>query len=138
MTKNELKNRVLIYRGILNTATDKLDDREVSEVAKLLPTMKYTGELIKYHTRINWNGKVKRASVDIWDREENNPDNAPNLWADISYRDGVRIIPDVITTELQFSENELGWWGDDLYKSKVNGNVYTPDQYAPNWELQEK
>ena len=38
---------------------------------------------------------------------------------------------------LAFSEGEIGWWGDKLYRSKVNDNVYTPAQYPDNWELAE-
>ena len=30
----------------------------------------------------------------------------------------------------------VGWWNDELYKSLVDSNVYTPDQYAPNWSKQ--
>ena len=31
---------------------------------------------------------------------------------------------------------ELGWWNNELYESLVDSNVYTPDQYAPNWSKQ--
>ena len=93
--------------------------------------------LIKNGTLINWNGILKRAAVDLWDTEENNPDNAPTLWEDINYREGHRIIPEVITVGLAFSEGETGWWNDVLYRSKVNANVYTPDAYPNNWEIAE-
>ena len=43
-----------------------------------------------------------------------------------------------ITATLAFTEGELGWWGDTLYRSKVNGNVYTPETYAGNWEMVEE
>jgi hypothetical protein len=91
--------------------------------------------LIKAGTRINWNGVLKKAAVDIWDTEANNPDNAPTLWEDINYKAGHRIIPNVITVGLAFSEGETGWWNDVLYRSKVNANVYTPDVYPDNWEV---
>lgn len=53
------------------------------------------------------------------------------------YREGYRIIPDTITVGLAFSAGEIGWWGDALYRSKVDNNVYAPDQYAANWEVVE-
>lgn len=121
----------------LEAGAASLTDKEVSTAPDVLPRMHYTGELIKNGTRINWNGTVKRAAVDLWDREDQNPDNAPNLWEDVMYRDGIRIIPDPITVGLAFAKDELGWWGEDLYKSLVDNNVYTPEQYADNWELQE-
>ena len=114
-----------------------VDDKTASIAPELFPGLKQDGSLIKVSTRIKWNGTLKRAAVDLWDTPENNPDNAPALWEDIQYRLGYRIIPETITVGLAFSEGECGWWRDVLYKSKVNANVYTPEQYAPNWELVE-
>ena len=96
--------------------------------------MNYDGSLIKRGTDINWNGIAKRASVDLWDREDQNPDNAPTLWEDVLYRDGYRIIPDPITVGLAFSSGEIGWWGDSLYRSLHDSNVYTPEEYPSWWE----
>lgn len=130
LTESEL-SRMFLMQNINTVITD---DATASRAVEFHPEMKYDGSLIPAKTRINWHGKLKRASVDIWDREENNPDNAPTLWEDIAYRDGFRIIPEVITATLAFSEGEYGWWGDTLYRSKVNGNVYTPAVYPANWE----
>ena len=130
MTRKE----AMRLRAIVEQAAASLDDQTASAGAALFPRLKQDGHLVKAGTRINWNGTLKRAAVDLWDTPENNPDNAPTLWADIQYRNGYRIIPDTITVTTAFSEGEYGWWGDVLYKSKVNSNVYTPEQYAPNWE----
>ena len=46
---------------------------------------------------------------------------------------GHRIIPDTITAGTAFSKDELGWWGDNLYKLLIDSNVWTPDQYAAGW-----
>jgi hypothetical protein len=78
---------------------------------------------------------LKRAAIDLWDIEENDPDNAPTLWEDIAYHNGYRIIPKVITATLAFALGECGWWGDTLYKSKIEGNAYTPEQHAYGWEV---
>lgn len=131
-----IENARKFRRAMLNIAPT-LDDAQASTVPQIFDGMKYDGSLILAKTRINWNGKLKRSAVDIWDTEANNPDNAPTLWEDIAYRDGFRIIPAVITATLAFSEGECGWWGDNLYRSKVNGNVYPPDVYPDNWELVE-
>jgi hypothetical protein len=122
----------------IESLTESLDDATASTVIPLYPSMKYDGNLIKSGTRINWNGTLKRAAVDLWDTEQNNPDNAKALWEDIQYRDGYRIIPDVITAGLSFSNGEKGWWGDELYESTVDNNVHTPEQYAPNWKIVEQ
>ena len=133
LTESEV-SRLFIMQNINTVITD---DATASRAVEFHPEMKYDGSLIPAKTRINWNGTLKRASVDIWDTEQNNPDNAPTLWEDIAYRDGFRIIPEIITATLAFSEGECGWWGDTLYRSKVNGNVYTPAVYPANWELVE-
>ena len=117
--------------------TATLDDATASTVIPLYGGMKYDGALIEAGTRINWNGTLKRAAVDLWDREDSNPDNSPNLWEDILYRDGYRIIPEVITVGLAFADGEKGWWGDVLYRSKQNANVSTPEQYPDGWEIVE-
>jgi hypothetical protein len=103
----------------------------------LFPSLKEDGALISVGTRINWNGVVKRAAVDLWDTKENNPDNAPTLWEDLNYVDGIRVIPEVITVGTAFSSGERGWWNGVLYESKVDNNVYTPDAYLDNWILVE-
>lgn len=130
-----MKRAEAIYlRSIVEQATTSLDDKTASTAATLFPRLKENGELIRSGVRINWNGTVKKAAVDLWDTVENNPDNAPTLWADIAYKDGYRIIPETITVTTAFSEGEYGWWGDALYRSKVNSNVYTPAVYPDNWE----
>jgi hypothetical protein len=123
----------------IESLTAAIDDAVASTVIPLFPAMKYTGNLIKAGTRINWNGVLKRAAVDLWDREDCDPSHAPELWEDILYRNGYRIIPDVITVGKAFAYGERGWWKDGLlYESIVNDNVYTPEEYAGNWKIVEE
>ena len=131
------KAEALRLRAIIETAAASLDDKTASTAPTLFPRLKQDGSLIKAGTRINHNGSIKRAAVDLWDTVDNSPDNAPTLWENILYRDGYRIIPDVITVGTAFALDELGWWGDKLYKSLLEANVYTPEQYPRGWELQE-
>lgn len=132
MTRSQAEH----YRSIIEQATTSLDDQTASTAVTLYPTLKADSSLIKAGTRINHNGILKRAAVDLWDTAENNPDNAPSLWEDISYRSGHRVIPETITAGTAFALNELGWWGDVLYKSLLDNNVWTPDQHSAGWEEQ--
>lgn len=122
-------------RAVIIEASASLDDKTASTSAELFPRLKQDGSLVKAGTRINWNGIVKKAAVDLWDTVENNPDNAPALWEDIEYRDGYRIIPAAITATAAFALDECGWWNDTLYKSLIAANVYTPEQYTAGWEV---
>lgn len=119
----------------IRAARELLDDKTASTAPELFGEMQNTGSLIKAGTRINWNGVLKRAAVDLWDRRENNPDNVPELWEDVLYRSGYRIIPEVITAGLAFAKGEIGWWGDTLYRSLLDANVYTPEQHPAGWEV---
>ena len=119
----------------LVTLREGADDSTASLSVGAYPTLKDDGSLVKAGTRINYNGKIKRASVDLCDTEANSPDNAPALWEDISYRDGYRIIPETITTGTAFMKDECGWWGDILYVSLLDNNVWTPEEHPVGWEL---
>lgn len=131
------RHEAIRMRQIIELGMANVPDKEASEVPTLFPAMTYDGALIKQGTRIHWNGKIKRASVDLWNREDSSPDNAPTLWEDIDYKEGYRIIPAVITATLAFKMDEMGWWGDELYKSKMEGNTHTPDVAPEVWEKQE-
>lgn len=121
-------------RPVMEKASASLDDKTASSASVLFPRLKQNGALVSAGTRINWNGTIKKASVDLWDTAENNPDNAPSLWQDIEYKDGYRIIPDTLTVTTAFAKGECGWWNGVLYRSLFEGNVYTPAVYPAGWE----
>lgn len=128
------RSEVLKLRGIVEQAAASLDDKTASEGATLFPRLKADGSLVAAGNRVNWHGTIKKAAVDLWDTDANSPDNAPSLWADIDYREGYRIIPETITVTAAFALDEIGWWKDEKYRSKLAANVYTPEQYAAGWE----
>lgn len=121
-------------RPLVVKAAQNLGDKDASEAVALFDGMRYDGGLIAAGTRINWNGVLKQAAVDLWDTETNSPDAAPALWIDIAYREGIRVIPETITAAQAFALDELGWWQEHVYRSTIAANVYTPDQYAAGWE----
>lgn len=128
-------SRARQLRKMIETLSANLSDADASTSAELFPRLKQDGSLVSTGTRINWGGTIKRAAVDLWDTAENNPDNASDLWENLAYRDGIRIIPETITAGTAFSKDELGWWGDVLYKSILpSANVWTPEQYPDGWE----
>lgn len=114
-----------------------LPDSLASKYPSIYRGMKYDGALITAGTRIRWGDVVKKAAVDLWDRAENDPDNAPTLWADLDFHMGYRIIPEVITVTTAFSKGEIGYWPADglYYKAKRESVVYTPAQYPQDWEV---
>lgn len=130
MTREKAQAIIAAILAMREAATDAT----ASLTAEIYPTLKGDGTLVKAGTRINFGGVIKRAAVDLWDREDTAPDKAPTLWEDLNYREGYRIIPEVITAGLAFSKGEVGWWGDALYVSLFDGNVYPPSVYPAGWE----
>lgn len=123
-------------RADAKAAPQALADDIASFVPSMFPTLEGKGALVKVGTKINWNGALKRAAVDLWDIEANNPVNAPALWEDVAYIKGVRVIPDVISVAAAFSKGEQGYWKGEIYTSLIDANVWTPEAYAAGWEKQ--
>lgn len=123
-------------REVIEKAMEEQDDKTASEAPELYRKMKYGGELIKAGTKINWKGEVKKAGADLWDREENDPDNAPNLWSDLDFVNGIRVISAEPSAEKAFNKGEKGFWKKDgkIYASLIDANVYTPETYSAGWE----
>lgn len=130
---NDLQAAAVVYSEQADAGN--ISPAEISKHPGLLPRLIEGGSLVKAGTHINWGGVVKRAAVDLWDTKESNPDNAPTLWEGIAYREGIRIIPEIITAGMAFALDECGWWGDELHKSKITNNVWTPASYPDGWEL---
>lgn len=120
---------------VVDAGRRMVDDQTASVAPEMFDTLTGEGVLIKAGTRINWNGALKRANVDLWDTVENNPDNAPTLWTNIEYKLGYRIAPETFTSTNAAALDEYMWFGEELYKSLMAGNVYTPEQAPNTWEL---
>lgn len=131
----DIIEKAKLQRQNIILASASLDDKDASKTPELFGKLNQNGELVKAGTRINWNGLLKRAAVDLWDTKENNPDNAPTLWEDITYKDGIRIIPEVITAGTAFMKDERGWWKDVLYTSLLDNNVWTPEANPSGWAI---
>ena len=134
MTENEAKKIATFIAALRKSA----NDAEASKVPFLFRVLKGDGSLVKVNSRIYHNGTLKRATVDLWDTNENSPENAPTLWEDVTYKDGYRVIPEAIPSTDSFSKGDCGWWKEVLYKSIFDGaNVWTPEQLASAWEVVE-
>ena len=127
--------KALKIRSLAMNSAVEMDDISASSLPEMFPKLKEDGSLVSVGTRINWNGKLKKAAVDLWATAENDPDNAPDLWEDLNYVNGYRAIPETITVTTAFAKGEIGFWKDALYESLFDANVYNPDQFAAGWKL---
>lgn len=129
------RSEALKLRALIEQAVVALPDKEASEGAMLFPRLKGDGNLVKAGTRINWNGVVKRAAVDLWDTLENDPDHAPDLWDDIAYRDGFRVLTGEIPATNPVQPDACCWYKDVLYRNILGvASTYLPSEYPAGWE----
>ena len=131
LTPKEVLARISAASVLKENATDA----DASKCVSVYPVLKGDGSLVKAGTRINFNGILKRAAVDLYDTAENDPDNAPTLWEDILYKRDVRIIPETITVGTAFALDEKGWWEEGMYQSLLDNNVWTPTANPSGWLL---
>ena len=129
----EIYADVLAVKTKISEAVEEVSDEAALLAPEIFPAMKNNNELIKAGTRINWQGEVKRAAIDLYDKVDNNPDNSPTLWEDLIYKEDYRVIPEDITTGTAFAKGERGWWKESLYESLIDNNVWTPDSYPSGW-----
>lgn len=128
------RSKAMKIRALAMDSAVEMDDISASSMPEMFPRLKGNGELVKAGTRIYWNGTLKKAAADLWDTAENNPDNAPTLWEDISYVNGYRVIPEVITVTTAFAKGEQGWFEDSAWESLQDNNVWNPKQFAAGWK----
>lgn len=128
------RSKAMQIRSLVMNSAAQMDDANASTLPEMFPALKHDGSLVAAGTRINWNGQLKKASVDLWDTAENSPDNAPTLWEDINYTNGYRTIPEAITANLAFSKGEKGWWKDVVCESLYDNNVWNPEQFPAGWK----
>ena len=81
-----------------------------------------------------WKCLQPHTSQDGW-----NPEATPALWVEVAKPGEYREIKaDMLPTEA-FALGEIGWYQtkDNLFKSLIDNNTYTPDSYAAGWEVVE-
>jgi hypothetical protein len=116
---------------LTNNATDAI----ASQVPTLYNGFTYDGALIKAKTRRLWtDGYLYCAQYDTYDREDTDPAHDTNGWVKLAFHNGYRDIPEIMTTSTMFAKDEIGWYKDKFYKSKINNNSWTPEVYAAGWE----
>lgn len=141
LTRSEaLKIRKVLEEAMMTTA---LSDQRASEAPTLFPMFSallaagktFTQEDVTNRFRLCYNDKLYVVTQPHTMQAGWTPDVAVSLYEEIEYINGIRKIKEYITAEHPFSENELGIDSDGVvWRSLHNNNVYTPVQYAANWE----
>ena len=112
--------RARALRPYIVKSAASLTDADASLAPELFTRLTGSGSLVKAGMRINWGGTIKRAASDLWE--------------DIAYKQGFRLIPETITAGLAFAKGEKGWWQTELYESLLDANVWTPSVNPDGWK----
>ena len=78
-----------------------------------------------------WKCLQAHTSQDDW-----TPDATAALWVEVAAPGEYREIKENMLSTEAFAKGEIGWWQtkDNLYKSLIDANVYTPNTYPAGWE----
>lgn len=133
--RSDVLEQAKAIREAMGKVTATLTDEQALEVKELYPLWAvdtaYTVDFVVRH-----NGKLYRClqahtSQDAW-----TPDATPALWVEIAPAGEYREIKDNMLPTEAFALGEIGWYKekDNLWKSLIDANTYTPETYPAGWE----
>lgn len=122
-------------RNSMNTVTANLTDEEAIAVMDLYLPWK-VGETYKADDVRRDEGKLFRCLQDHTSQADWKPSLVPALWVEIAAPGEYREIKDGMLSTEAFAKDEIGWYQtkDNLWKSLIDNNVWTPDAYPAGWE----
>ena len=117
---------------------DTIPAEELLELIDLFTEWK-AGVKLADGDRVKYNGKLYQVlpSKGHTTQADWKPNEQPSIFKEIVPDNIIREIPKVITAEQKFNKYELGTWKGKVYKSKIENNVWNPEQYSAGWELVE-
>lgn len=122
-------------RDSMNKVTSTLTDEQAIEVKELYQLWEvgidYAVDDVRRH-----NDKLFRCLQAHTSQADWTPDVVPALWVEIAADSEYREIKENMLPTEAFAIDEIGWYQteDNLYKSLIDANVYTPDAYPAGWE----
>ena len=133
MTRNE----ALCYRAAIEAGANAVErtDEEALVVKDIYPAWEVGVELA-VDDRVRSNGKLYRVLQAHTTQEGWQPENAPALFVDAAAAGEYREIKDNMLPTEAFALGEIGWYKekDNLWKSLIDANTYTPETYPAGWE----
>lgn len=133
--RNDIIAQAKAIRGSMNTVTATLTDEQALAVKELYLPWK-AGETVAADDIRRRGEKLYRCLMGHTTQADWTPEASPALWVEIATSGQYREIKENMLSTEAFALGEIGWWKteDNLYKSLINANVYTPDSYPAGWE----
>lgn len=133
--RNDILEQAKAIRGAMGKVTATLTAEQALAVKELYPLWAvdtaYTVDYVVRHNSKLYRCLQGHTSQDNW-----TPDATPALWVEIAAPNEYREIKDNMLPTEAFALDEIGWYKekDNLWKSLIAANTYTPDSYPAGWE----
>ena len=126
------KLRAIIERAV---AALELDNEAALECVELFPAWE-NGKAYTVETRVQYSGKLYRCVQAHTSQSDWTPPVAVSLWS------GVTVDPTTGYDEWKqptgahdaYNKGDIVSYNGKLYRSLIDGNVYSPDSYPAGWE----
>lgn len=133
--RNDILAQARAIRGSMTKVTSTLTDEQAIEVKELYQFWEvgvdYAVDDVRRH-----NDKLFRCLQAHTSQADWTPDAVPALWVEIAAAGEYREIKDNMLPTEAFALGEIGWYKskDNLWKSLIPANTYTPETYPSGWE----
>ena len=135
MLRDDILLQAQQIRQAMDGVCDVLTDEQAATYSNIfLPWEPLTAYAVGDKRRDN--GKLWKCLQAHTSQMDWRPEQTPALWVEVAMPGEYRQIKENMLPTEAFSLGEIGWWQeeDNLYKSLINANVYTPISYPAGWE----
>ena len=127
-------------RRALQIFVQSLTDDEAMEVASVYPVYEAgkgykMGEMFTYGENAVGDPQLYRVAQNHTSQEDWKPDETPSLYTPIGLdEEGYPIWSRPTGAHDAYNNGDIVDYNGILYKSLIDGNAYSPDEYAAGWE----
>lgn len=128
------------FRRAMQMFAQTLTDDEAMEVATVYPPYVVgksykVDEMFTYGVNDVGDPQLYRVVQEHTSQEDWNPDETPSLYTPIGLNaKGYPIWSQPTGSHDAYNEGDIVDYNDTLYKSLIDGNIYSPDAYPQGWE----
>ena len=133
--RNDILEQAQAIRAAMGKVTATLTDEQALEVKELYPLW-VTDTAYAVDTIVRYEDALYRCVQAHTSQADWMPPAVPALWVEIAAPNEYREIKDNMLPTEAFALCEIGWYQskDNLWKSLIPDNTYTPETYPSGWE----
>lgn len=143
--RSDVLEQAKAIRAAMGKVTATLTDEQALKVKELYPLWDgkgvqvydgTDGEHPQTKVRGRTSGLLYKCNIGHTTQAGWPPETTPNLWVEVAEIGEYREIKDNMLPTEAFALGEIGWYKskDNLWKSLIDANTYTPETYPAGWE----